>query len=76
MIKTVTKIGNSCGIILDRALLDLARLKLGDEVNVTVHPEGTITLEPMGESITAERAVVKSREIIGRNRELFRRLSQ
>lgn len=47
MIKTVTKIGNSYGIIFDRALLDLAQLKPGDEVNVTVRPEGTIMMEPL-----------------------------
>ena len=44
MIKTITKIGNSQGIIFDSALLQLARLKVGDEVNVEVHAGGTITL--------------------------------
>ncbi len=46
MIKTITKIGNSKGIILDAALLELANLKEGDKVNVTVHSGGTITLVP------------------------------
>jgi antitoxin component of MazEF toxin-antitoxin module len=76
MIKTITKVGNSSGIIFDRALLDLARLKPGDQVNVTVRPEGTIILEPMAETITPDRAQAQAREIIGRNAELFRRLSQ
>ena len=44
MIKTITKIGNSQGIIFDSALLQLARLKVGDEVNVEVHAGGTITI--------------------------------
>ncbi|MES2595997.1 MAG: transcriptional regulator/antitoxin, MazE [Verrucomicrobiota bacterium] len=47
MIKTITKIGNSQGIIFDSALLQLARLKVGDEVNVEVHSGGTITIAPM-----------------------------
>jgi antitoxin component of MazEF toxin-antitoxin module len=47
MIKTITKIGNSQGIIFDSALLQLARLKVGDEVNVEVHSGGTITIAPL-----------------------------
>ncbi len=47
MIKTITKVGNSQGIIFDAALLQLARLKVGDQVNVEVHAGGTITLAPV-----------------------------
>ena len=48
MIKTISKIGNSQGIIFDSALLQLAHLKVGDEVNVEVHAGGTITIAPIG----------------------------
>lgn len=47
MIKTISKIGNSQGIIFDSALLQLARLKVGDAVNVEVHSGGTITITPI-----------------------------
>jgi antitoxin component of MazEF toxin-antitoxin module len=47
MIKTITKVGNSRGIIFDSALLQLAHLNEGDEVNVEVHSGGTITITPM-----------------------------
>jgi antitoxin component of MazEF toxin-antitoxin module len=47
MIKTVTKIGNSQGIIFDAALMELAHLKPGDELNLEVHAGGTITLTPI-----------------------------
>lgn len=47
MIKAISKIGNSQGIIFDAALLELARLKPGDQVNVAVHEGGTITLTPL-----------------------------
>ncbi|RFC46140.1 MAG: Antitoxin component of the MazEF toxin-antitoxin module [Verrucomicrobia bacterium] len=47
MIKTISKIGNSQGIIFDAALLQLARLKVGDQGNVEVHSGGTITIGPM-----------------------------
>ena len=43
MIKTITRVGNSQGIIFDAALLELAHLKAGDEVNVEVHEGGTLT---------------------------------
>jgi antitoxin component of MazEF toxin-antitoxin module len=47
MVKAITKVGNSQGLIFDAALLDLARLKAGDKVNVEVHEGGTITLTPI-----------------------------
>ena len=37
MIKTITKIGNSHGIIFDSALLQIAHLKPGDEAIVRVY---------------------------------------
>jgi antitoxin component of MazEF toxin-antitoxin module len=47
MIKTITKVGNSQGIILDAALLEMAHLRAGDELNVEVHEGGTLTLTPI-----------------------------
>jgi len=47
MTKTITKIGNSQGLMFDAALMDLARIKVGDQVNVVVHEGGTITLTPL-----------------------------
>ena len=76
MIKTISKIGNSQGIIFDSALLQLAHLKVGDEVNVQVHAGGTITIAPMNPSvIEASAAADTARQLIQKNSELFRRLS-
>jgi antitoxin component of MazEF toxin-antitoxin module len=47
MVKTISKVGNSQGIIFDSALMELAHLKAGDELNVEVHAGGTITLTPL-----------------------------
>ena len=47
MVKTISKVGNSQGIMFDAALMELAHLKVGDEVNVEVHAGGTITLTPL-----------------------------
>ena len=37
MIKTITKVGNSQGIIFDSTVMDLAHLKVGDQVNFDIH---------------------------------------
>jgi len=47
MVKTITKIGNSQGIIFDAAMLELAHLKAGDKLNVEIHEGGTLTLTPL-----------------------------
>ena len=75
MIKTISKIGNSQGITFDAALMDLARLKVGDQVNLTVHEGGSIMLTPVRPVVTAAAAAASARAIIRKNSELFRRLS-
>lgn len=47
MVKTISKIGNSQGLMFDAALMELAHLKAGDQVNVEVHAGGTLTLTPI-----------------------------
>jgi antitoxin component of MazEF toxin-antitoxin module len=75
MIKTITKIGNSQGIMLDAALMDLARLKVGDQVNLTMHEGGAIYLTPIKPVVTPDEAAASAKRVIAKNRELFRRLS-
>ena len=75
MIKSITKIGNSQGIVFDAALMDLARLKVGDQVNVTVHEGGAIYLTPVRPVVSPEDAAASAKTIIAKNSELFRRLS-
>jgi antitoxin component of MazEF toxin-antitoxin module len=48
MTKTITKIGNSQGVLFDAAFMDLARLKVGDRVDATIIPDsGAIILMPL-----------------------------
>ena len=47
MVKTIAKIGNSQGVVFDTALMELARLRVGDQIDVQVHEGGTITLTPL-----------------------------
>ena len=75
MTKTITKIGNSQGLMFDAALMELAHLKPGDQVNVEVHEGGTITLTPLRPVITPKKAAATAKRLIKKNAELFRRLS-
>jgi len=75
MVKTISKIGNSQGLILDAALCELTGLKAGDQVNVTVHSGGAVTLTPMRPRIAAADAAASAKNLIRRNKELFRRLA-
>jgi antitoxin component of MazEF toxin-antitoxin module len=47
MIKTITKIGNSHGIIFDASLMDMAHLKVGDQLNIEIHGGRSLTLTPI-----------------------------
>lgn len=76
MVKTLSRIGNSQGLIFDAALLELAHLKVGDQVNITVHEGGAIVLTPLRPVIEPTEAAASAKRLIGKNRELFRRLSE
>jgi len=52
MVKQISKIGNSEGLIFDAVLMDMAHLQAGDPVNVEVHGGGTITLTPPPQTLT------------------------
>ena len=75
MTKTITKIGNSQGLMFDSALMDLARIKVGDQVNISLHEGGSIVLTPVRPVINAEKAATTAKRLIKKNAELFQRLS-
>jgi len=75
MTKTISKVSNSQGIVFDAALMDLARLKVGDQVTVTVHQGGSIILTPIRPGIGPKRAAATAKRLIRKSSGLFRRLS-
>jgi antitoxin component of MazEF toxin-antitoxin module len=75
MTKTISKIGNSQGIIFDASLMDMARLKVGDQITVTVHEGGSIVLTPVRPAINAKKAGAAARRLIKKNSAFFKRLS-
>lgn len=62
MTKTISKIGNSQGIVFDAAIMEMARLEVGDLVNVEMHQGGTITITPINPRPAREEVsrVIKS----------------
>jgi antitoxin component of MazEF toxin-antitoxin module len=64
MIKTITKVGNSQGIMLDAAIMDLARLKVGDAMNLTVHESGAIYLTPIRPVVTPAEATAAVHQVM------------
>jgi antitoxin component of MazEF toxin-antitoxin module len=75
MTKTISKVGNSQGIIFDAALMDLARVKVGDQLTVTVHEGGAIVLTPVHPTVDPSKAAATAKRLIRKNSALFKRLS-
>jgi antitoxin component of MazEF toxin-antitoxin module len=75
MTKTISKVGNSQGIIFDAALMDLARVKVGDQLTVTIHEGGSIILTPVRPTISVKIAASAAKRLIKKNATLFKRLA-
>jgi len=75
MTKTIVKVGNSQGIIFDTAFMDMAHLKVGDRLQVTLHQGGSVVLTPEKPVITPEMAREAMKQIMKDYGEVFRRLS-
>lgn len=75
MIKTITRIGNSQGVIFDAALLDLTGLKAGDQVAVTIAPGGSIILTPIRKAASAEEVTATLKRTVKDYRKTLRKLA-
>jgi antitoxin component of MazEF toxin-antitoxin module len=75
MIKKITKIGNSQGIIFDNTIMELARLKTGDEVNLEIHSGGAITLTPLAPAPNDGEVSDAIREVMERYSQTMKRLA-
>ena len=75
MLKTITKVGNSQGLILDAALMDLTGLRLGDQVDVSVAPGGTIIVTPIRKGATANEVSATVRRTVKDYRRTLRKLA-
>lgn len=75
MIKTIKKIGNSHGIILDKAYLDILGVKEGSQVNITTSGKSLI-VTPEDNFVDDETFDQVASEIFERYDNAFRRLAE
>ena len=75
MLKTISKVGNSQGLILDAALMDLTGLRVGDQVDVSVAPGGAIILTPIRKAPAAAQVTRTVRGVVKDYRKTLRKLA-
>jgi len=74
MVKEIRKVGNSKGVILDAAILDAMKVDVGDQVEVTIHSSGSITLSPVP-NITEEHFDNVLNEVMSEYKATLKKLS-
>jgi len=75
MLKQITKVGNSQGLILDNALMDLTGLRVGAQVNVVVAPGGAIILPPIRKAAPREVVSATIRKTVKDYRKTLKKLA-
>lgn len=70
----ITKVGNSAGIILPKELLAKLGADIGDEVSLTIHEDGQITLTPVDAEFEEEMRL--ARQIMRERRKVLRELAK
>ena len=75
MLKQITKVGNSQGLILDSALMELTGLRVGDQVDVTVAPGGSVVLTPIRKALPHEQVSATIRKTIKDHRKTLKKLA-
>ena len=75
MLKTITKVGNSHGLIFDATLRELTGLKPGDQVAVTIAPGGSIILTPVRKVPRAEEVSATIKRTVKDYRRTLRKLA-
>jgi antitoxin component of MazEF toxin-antitoxin module len=88
MVRVIRPIGNSCGLIIDKAVLDLLNLRAGSPVDVTLAPGGKgILITPAEDAdatvdADAEKAAHKARvreaseHVRNKQANVFKRLAE
>ena len=75
MLKTISKVGNSQGLILDATIMDLTGLRVGDQVNVSVAPGGAIILTPIRKAPPPAEVTAVVRSAVKDYRKTLRKLA-
>ncbi len=75
MLKQITKVGNSQGLILDSALMDLTGLRVGDQVHISVAPGGAIVLTPIRKAASPDEVSATIRKTVKDYRKTLKKLA-
>lgn len=75
MIKTLSKVGNSRALVLDRTLINLLHLDDSNEVEIEVHGD-TMLVRSTGKSQRAETLSASSRRLMDRFDSAYQRLAK
>ncbi|MDB5810809.1 MAG: hypothetical protein JWN94_2931 [Betaproteobacteria bacterium] len=75
MLKQITKVGNSQGLILDSALMELTGLRIGDQVNISVSPGGAIVLTPIRKAASREEVSATIHKTVRDYRKTLKKLA-
>ena len=74
MIKTLTTVGNSSAILLDRTIMELVGLSEKDQVNVTVSG-GAVILTPVRPTVDRARLEAAAEKVMAKYGRLLERLA-
>jgi len=75
MLKTITKIGKSHGLIFDAVLSELTGFKPGDRINVTVYEGGAVILTPVRNGPSAKEVAATVKRTVKDYRKTLRKLA-
>ncbi len=77
MVRNLRRIGNSCGIIIDRPILELLNLDAGSPVKIEIAPGGRgLLLTPAAEPDHEARVREASKNVMARHGSAFERLAK
>lgn len=77
MVRNLRRIGNSCGIIIDRPVLELLNLDVGSPVKIEVAPGGGgLLLTPVNDPDHETRVREASKNVMARHGKAFEKLAQ
>ncbi|MCB9727839.1 MAG: AbrB/MazE/SpoVT family DNA-binding domain-containing protein [Deltaproteobacteria bacterium] len=74
MVKTLSAIGNSLGIIIDKPILDLLKIERDTPLEITTDGD-TLTIRPQRQT-PEQRLMAAAEQIMDEQDETFRRLAE
>ncbi len=74
-VKVIKKVGNSASLTLDKALLELLQIKIGDKVSLTVS-NGNLIVSPTNRGIPREQLLKVADDVFKRYPKMMKELAK